>query len=121
MTSYTTPPNPAISITGFGTLGLPLSATEASRLRTVCNRAPFGKGERTVVDTEVRDTWELEPDKVKFGNPDWNGWLNETVVRKVCADLGVPADAVPRIELYKMLLYETGSQYVHSVTGQRLC
>lgn len=112
MTSYTTPPNPAISVTGFGTVGLPLSATEASRLRTVCNRAPFGKGERTVVDTDVRDTWELEPEKVKFENPDWDGWLKGTVVSKVCADLGVPANAMPRLEFYKLLLYETGSQYV---------
>lgn len=112
MTSYSTSPNPAISIAGFGTLGLPLSATEAGRLRTICNRAPFGKGERTVVDTEVRDTWEIEPEKVMFGNPDWDGWLKGTVVRKVCADLGVPADARPMLELYKMLLYETGSQYV---------
>lgn len=114
MTSYITPPNPAISVSGLGTLGLPLSPTEAVRLRAVCNQAAFGKGERTVVDKEVRDTWELEPEKIQFNNPAWDRWFKKSVLTKVCADLGVPTDPMPRAELYKMLLYETGSQYVLS-------
>lgn len=37
------------------------------------------------------------------------------VVREVCAALGVNFDASkPRCDLYKLLLYETGSQYVVS-------
>lgn len=74
------------------------------------NRAPFGKGERTVVDVEVRDTWELDPGQVAFENPQWDAWLKDEVVPRVCSDLGVTNKTIPRIEFYKMLLYETGSQ-----------
>ena len=59
-------PNPCMHIDGFGPLGLPLSPHEAKRLIGLCIQAPFGKNERTIVDKEVRDTWELSPDKVRF-------------------------------------------------------
>jgi len=52
-------------IDDFGPLGLPLSPGEAKRLIGLCTQAPFGKNERTIVNKEVRDTWELGPDKVR--------------------------------------------------------
>jgi hypothetical protein len=74
-------------------------------------QAPFGHGERTVVDKEVRDTWEIEPGKVAFSNLEWLAFVTGNVVRQVCAELGVSVQAsMPRCELYKLLLYETGSQ-----------
>jgi hypothetical protein len=76
-------------------------------------QAPFGHGERTVVDKEVRDTWEIEPGKVRFDNAEWSAFMNRDVIKRVCVELGVNTQAsVPRCELYKLLLYETGSQYV---------
>jgi hypothetical protein len=37
--------------------------------------------------------------------------MTSTVVPQVCESLGVNmATAVPRVELYKLLVYETGSQ-----------
>lgn len=88
-------------------------------------------GERTVVDISVRDTWQMDADKVStfeniknaqliedhiqvsFRNPTWSVWL-QRVVTEVCSSLGVNhAASQPRCELYKLLLYETGSQYVN--------
>lgn len=112
MISYNAPPNPAMTISGFGSLGLPLSSTEAIRLRSVMDQAPFGKGERTVIDKEVRDTWELGSDKVQFNNAEWNAWLEETMLRRVCEDMGIPTNVMPSVQFYKLLLYETGSQCV---------
>jgi hypothetical protein len=87
-----------------------LSPRDAELIKTRCIQAPFGKGERTVVDTEVRDTWELDTKDVDFINPAWDEWMDETV-NDVCKSLGVNAAASkPRAELYKLLLYETGSQ-----------
>jgi hypothetical protein len=59
-------PNPCMRIDDFGPLGLPLNPREAKCLIGICTQAPFGKNERTIVDKEVRDTWELSPDKVRF-------------------------------------------------------
>lgn len=98
----------------------------------MCTQAPFGKNERTIVDKSVRDTWELDSSKVSlqalffstvtiwlkipdpqvhFGNSEWTKWMTATIVPAVQESLGVastPAEARP----YKLLVYETGSQYV---------
>lgn len=48
--------------------------------------------------------------KVHFDNPKWEPFL-QVAVAKVCFGLGVDLKASkPRCELYKLLLYETGSQ-----------
>ena len=101
--------NPCLDIEGFGLLGLPLSGAEAERLRHVCNQAPFGKGQQSVVDRKVRDTLEVDGRRIKFTNsPHWNAWFGSAVA-KACEQLGV-AGQETRCELYKLLLYETGAQ-----------
>ncbi|KAJ7623336.1 hypothetical protein FB45DRAFT_925321 [Roridomyces roridus] len=93
----------------LGIVGLPLSPAVAQQVIAKCVQAPFGKGERTVVDKDVRDTWEMDALKVQFCNPAWNTFMDR-VIREVCATLGVNFDASkPRAELYKLLVYETGS------------
>lgn len=63
------------------------------------------------MDTEVRDTWEIQPDVIKFDNPAWKVFVESTVVNTVCQQLGVAGHASPPCaELYKLLIYETGSQ-----------
>ncbi|KIM42413.1 hypothetical protein M413DRAFT_44730, partial [Hebeloma cylindrosporum] len=75
--------------------------------------APFGHGERTVVDKDVRDTWEVEPSKLSFSNPEWEEFLTKTVCPEVCKSLGVPVgECPPKMELYKLLLYEQGSHFL---------
>jgi hypothetical protein len=62
-------------------------------------------GERTVVNKEVRDTWEMDAKKVKFLNAEWEKWIQETVVKQVCMTLGVNVEASkPKAELYKLLV-----------------
>jgi hypothetical protein len=52
----------------------------------------------------------MDAPQVAFRNPEWESWL-QGVVREICAELGVStAASQPRAELYKLLLYETGSQ-----------
>ena len=121
-------PNPCMKVSDLGFIGLPLNPREAQLIKLRAEQAPFGKGERTVVDTSIRDTWQLDADKVRilvifvmvlyqftqvvFHNRAWSLWL-ERVVQEVCTALGVNfAASQPRCELYKLLIYETGSQYV---------
>ena len=58
--SYPDAPTPSLCLADLGTIGLPLSDREAKLVIGHCAQAPFGKGERTVVDKSVRDTWEIE-------------------------------------------------------------
>ncbi|KAK5214727.1 hypothetical protein LTS03_011672, partial [Exophiala xenobiotica] len=101
--------NPCISISGLGTVGLPLSERDAELILDVSHQAPYGRGSETVVDTAVRQTWELNTDQFELRNPEWNTALEE-VVDRVAADLDVPGGAggIKAIP-YKMLLYEKGS------------
>ncbi|KAG8958289.1 hypothetical protein FRC00_002870 [Tulasnella sp. 408] len=102
-------PNPVLNISGFGRLALPLSQADAVRLRSICAQAPFGKGERTIVDKSVRDTWELSGSEIHFDNPGWRKWVG-TVMKSVCDGLAVDTtQSKPYCDLYKLLLYETGS------------
>lgn len=89
---------------------MPLTESEARRLITSCEQAPFGKGERTIVDKTVRDTWEMDSNRIRFENPQWDIWLQSVVVPSVCQQLGVDTAPLPTAELYKLLVYETGSQ-----------
>ena len=109
----TNSPNPCLSISGLGLVGLPLSERDAKAIISCAALAPFGRGERTVVDKDVRDTWEIEPSKLSFLNPEWEIFLTKNVCPEVCQSLGVAiGDSPPKMELYKLLLYEKGSQYV---------
>ncbi|OCH94338.1 hypothetical protein OBBRIDRAFT_801332 [Obba rivulosa] len=113
---YADAPNPVLDIDGPGLIGLPLNTREAEVLKAAAEQAPFGKGERTVVDKNVRDTWQIDAKKISFGNTAWQDWLNH-VVRQVCVTLQVNiALSAPKCELYKLLLYETGSHWHLTLT-----
>ncbi|KAJ3542327.1 hypothetical protein NM688_g5980 [Phlebia brevispora] len=86
--SYQNAPNPGITLPDVGPVGLPLNPREAEVIKAHAEQAPFGMGERTVVDTSIRDTWQMDARTVKFRNPTWNTWLNN-VVQEVCRTLGV--------------------------------
>jgi hypothetical protein len=104
-------PNPGLHIAGIGLIGLPLSERDAKLIIENSTQAPFGQGDRTVVNTEVRDTFEIEPARVSFQNPIWAGFLEKVFSTSVWPELGVGAyPTPPRFELYKLLLYQTGSQ-----------
>jgi hypothetical protein len=72
------------------------------------HHAPYGKGSETLVDTAVRNTWELNPDQFEFGNPEWDKYIEEACAC-VARDLGV--DSPVSAELYKMLIYEKGAMF----------
>jgi hypothetical protein len=108
-------PNPGLHIEGLGLIGMPLSERDAKLIIGCAAQAPFGHGERTVVDTDVRDTFEIEPARVSFQNPTWDFFVKDLVSRSVWPELGVgPNTTPPRCSLYKLLLYQTGSQLVSS-------
>ena len=96
---------PSLHIQGIGVIGFPLSDRDAKLIEVAATQAPFGKGTET-----VRDTFEINPDKFSFKNPAWSDFLH-TVVKQVADGLGLPSNSPPpRAELYKLLLYKTGSQ-----------
>eukprot|EP00029_Vermamoeba_vermiformis_P004973 TRINITY_DN1599_c0_g3_i3.p1 TRINITY_DN1599_c0_g3~~TRINITY_DN1599_c0_g3_i3.p1 ORF type:complete len:202 (-),score=5.82 TRINITY_DN1599_c0_g3_i3:1051-1656(-) len=103
---------PGLHINGFGEVGLPLREREAKELITLCQRAPFGRGEKTIVDTNVRNTWQLSPSEIQILNPDFIKQIKSLVKKTVAIELGVGPSANVAARLYKLLIYEPGGFFV---------
>ena len=100
---------PSLKVEGVGQIALPLLPIQAEQLVKVADRAPYGKGEETLIDTDVRRTWQIGADKVRISGKYWQQNLGE-IVAWVANTLGVngPVNA----KLYKLLVYDTGSFFV---------
>ena len=121
-------PLPALRVDGVdGLVGLPMCSSQARAIIEQCSQAPFGRGEETIVDTTVRNTWQLNPAKLTILNPEWEERL-EALVSQVKEELGCASSAGVTYQLYKLLLYEEGGFFkvgaqccllpcVHLVTG----
>src|ERR1700739_4725601 len=79
---------PGLVVDGVGPIALPLTAAQAKELRAQCAQAPYGKGQETLVDTDVRRVWRLQPQHFKLSNPDWQPLLDD-VVATVQKELGL--------------------------------
>lgn len=100
---------PNLTVEGVGRIALPLMPAQAEALIAVAERAPYGRGEETLVNTEVRRTWQIGADQIHISGRHWDHSLT-SIVARCAAGLGVtePVSA----ELYKMLIYDTGSFFV---------
>ena len=70
---------PAIDVDGVGQIAFPLLPVQVERLVAIAEAAPYGRGEETVVDRDVRRTWQIEPGKVRIGGRHWAETLAELV------------------------------------------
>ena len=107
---------PGLKIDGLGTLPLPLSKTQARKLIKLCHQAPYGKGIETLVDTNVRRTLELDPDRFQLTNPKWQELVEETVAN-VQEELGLEKSKLTA-HLYKLLIYEKGGFFLPTATAR---
>ncbi len=103
-----TPP-PRLDVEGVGTIAFPLLPVQAEQLIAVAERAPYGRGEETIVDTAVRRTWQIAPGRVRIGGKHWTGALKAILAR--VAD-GLGTDQAIAAEFYKLLVYDQGSFFV---------
>ena len=69
-------------------------------------QAPFGLGEKTIIDTNVRRVWQIDPKHIKIKNPEWKDYMN-----KLCGHIKKDFVITKNIkcEFYKSLIYEKGS------------
>ena len=67
-----TPVLPGLEIEGIGNVGVPVSAADARRIIEQASQAPFGRGEETIVDTDVRRVWQIEPRQFTLHNAAWD-------------------------------------------------
>lgn len=100
-----------LEVSGVGPVSLPVRAPLAKKLIAVARPAMFGRREETLTDTDVRDTWELTPDQITLGGPDWAAVLNRAL-EDLRDKLGLPQTAHLRAELHSMLVYDKGQFFL---------
>ena len=100
---------PRLEVAGVGPIALPLLPAQAEALVAGAEPAPYGRGSDTLVDTSVRRTWQVDAAKVKLTGRKWAEDL-AVVVERVRVGLAV-AGAI-EAQLYKLLVYDTGSFFV---------
>ena len=102
-------PLPRLTVDGVGPVALPLLAVQAEQLIAVAERAPYGLGEQTLVDPQVRRTWQISPNQIQIEGKNWAAAL-DAMVRRAATGLGVTGAVAA--ELYKLLVYDEGSFFV---------
>ncbi|TAL51010.1 MAG: 2OG-Fe(II) oxygenase, partial [Methylovulum sp.] len=100
---------PLVEVDGVGRVALPLLPLQIEQLVAVAERAPYGRGQETLVDTEVRRTWQIDASRVTLGGKHWQSTLDRIVGR---AALGLGVNDKVEAELYKLLVYDTGSFFI---------
>ncbi len=97
---------PGLEVQGLGPIGVPVAPADAKRIIGKASQAPYGLGEATIVDTEVRHVWQLEHSQFELRNAAWSEAV-ASVVDAIKRDLGIRGKVTA--ELYKLLVYEKGS------------
>jgi hypothetical protein len=100
---------PTIEVDGVGRIAFPILPDQAERLVAIAEAAPYGRGAQTVVDREVRRTWQIDPAKIRIGGRHWDKTL-AGLVADIALGLGVSGPVAA--DFYKLLVYDAGSFFV---------
>ena len=108
---------PRLEVEGVGSIALPLLSVQAEQIIAVAERAPYGRGTETLVDTDVRRTWQVGAEQVRISGKKWEQDLSE-MVAQAAAGLGVSGTV--EAELYKLLVYDAGSFFVRHRDSEKV-
>ena len=100
-----------LEVTDLGPVKTPIRAAQAKRLIGAARPAKFGRGQETLSDTSVRDTWELTPDQMHLGGPTWQAHL-DAALEHFCDEFGLPVGARLTAEPHSMLVYGKGQFFL---------
>ena len=99
-------PMPRLDVEGAGALSFPVPEAQVRALIAGAERAPYGKGPETLVDTSVRACWQIDPERVRLAGAAWPETFAK-ILDSAAAGLGCPADRLVA-QLHKLLIYEPG-------------
>ncbi|EFJ36724.1 hypothetical protein SELMODRAFT_403360 [Selaginella moellendorffii] len=103
----------SLHVEGAERISLPLSPLGLAKIKSVSQQAPYGLGERTLVDTDVRRAWQINPDKVSCPDvPNFFSSVARDLAAHGLAAMGLDSTALELdVKLYKLLLYEAGGHF----------
>lgn len=99
-------PMPRVEVDSVGTLAFPVQRDQIRALIQVAEQAPYGRGPETVLDTSVRDCWQIDARHIRLGGGGWKETFR-SILERVAIGIGCPSDRLQAV-LYKLLIYEPG-------------
>src|SRR5580658_3644882 len=99
----------SLEIEGFGHVRFPVTPAKARKLLGLGRPAGFGRGEETLTDPDVRDTWEIPKHRVRAG---WNDARLKDILATIKEDLGLPNAAELTADLHSLLVYEQDQHFL---------
>ena len=97
---------PGIRVGPVGTIAFPILEAQVRSLVDAAERAPYGRGPDTVLDTSVRDCWQINASRVQIFGASWRKTFR-SILESVADGLGCHRDCLSA-QLYKLLIYEPG-------------
>lgn len=107
-----------LEVVGLGLLALPVPEEQAGRLCEIGRPARYGRGEQTLLDRAVRDTWEIPKSRVKIDKRRWDKTL-VPVLDALRADLGFPSGCMLEARFHSMLVYAPGQFFVQHQDSEK--
>jgi predicted 2-oxoglutarate/Fe(II)-dependent dioxygenase YbiX len=98
-----------LEVEGFGHVKFPVTPAKARKLIGLGQPARFGRGEETVTDPEIRDTWEIPKHLVRA---QWNDATLKDILATVKEELGLPNAAGLTADLHSLLVYEQNQHFL---------
>jgi predicted 2-oxoglutarate/Fe(II)-dependent dioxygenase YbiX len=99
----------ALEVEGFGPVKMPVTPAKARKLLGLGQPASFGRGEQTLTDADVRDTWEIPKHLVRAK---WNDAELKDTLATVKEELGLPNSAELTADLHSLLVYEQNQHFI---------
>ena len=93
----------SLDVEGYGPVKLPVTPAKARKLAGLGSPARFGRGEETLTDPDVRDTWEIPQHLVLA---EWDSAALNDILATVKEELGLPNGAALTADLHSLLVYE---------------
>ena len=99
-------PMPRLEVDGVGLLSFPVPEAQVGALIAAAERAPYGKGPDTLVDTSVRDCRQIDAARIRVSGQAWADTFKR-ILDQAATGLGCPSERL-EARLYKLLVYESG-------------
>lgn len=103
-------PLPRLTINGVGAISFPVPASQIRSILKRAEQAPYGRGEETILDTSVRNAWQIAPSEVRIEGRSWERTFQQ-ILSTVTDGLGCTGMKVSA-ELYKLLIYGRGGFFL---------
>lgn len=96
-----------LEVRGVGPVEVPVSVDQAEQMCGLARPARFGRGEQTLLDPGVRDTFQVPKSRIKMDKRRWGRTLGP-VLAGLAVDLGLPPGCSLEADFHAMLVYGPG-------------